>query len=883
MPAQTPLTLVYQEIRSVTVDIVDPVLPALIAGPCYHIKDYPADEADIALSDYGSQTGACDPLAWSFVSGVSGPGADVITVADPPNNVVGALLDHSSLEIWAKTALVQIAHGDGAAGASFDPDAASPAVENLFEAEAGVDFTALGVQAGDRLVVTYDAGGASEATEVLTILSVAPGGATRRLTTTSDVTITYSALDWRVERELSDIQLSSSAYSAVGNVVTIHGGITYSADLNGDGTLTDNIVSYADLYMAYASLRQDLAQLTEVTANNAETLLGPLDERNPLRIGVDIALLHSGDSKVFAWGVTGDDLNGASDELAGYTSMLELIANHPTLYSITPLTYTTSVRDAIANHCTAYSAPDRARFRIEIAGYGELPVTKTLGTARITGDATKLTSADVNVLFGDAGGDAPQWVTNGLSAGDRLFLIDPSNLVAASAFDFVGSWDVAEVYDEKRLRIDDAAFDALGEVAAAAANFFALKNGTGVVLRTRSIGLVNTDTLDTIDSGLTSDDTGKVLLLQSPDAGNADKSPSGDNYFYIVDGAAGTVLGDGTATWGTTETVTAQIIDPVFVDVTGNVDLESRYPLRKLVDSTATFLTDGVVAGDTVEVPVPAVSEGTDFDNVYAATVLSVDSEQQLTLVTETDLPTPTADVQTDMGYRVVRYLEKAGQRDELISVVSGSGYENKRLVLVWPDEVLLEGVQNARTGTRTRQPGYYIACAVAGMSAGLPPHQGMTNMTLSGFEEVYNGARYFDDDDLAAISNAGFFVVSKPTQNASPYVVHQLTTNDSALVSRELSMVRTFDYVSRAYKEVIDPYIGRYNITETTLDLIREAIDLATTRLKGERLPKIGAPLVDAVITQLDLLAGADDHVEVLIDVDFPAPLNRVSLRLRA
>lgn len=884
MPAQTPLTLVYQEIRSSTVDVVEPTLPALIAGPCYHIKDYPADKSDIALTEYGTAGAANDPLAWSFVSGTAGPGADAIVVAEPPANVSGALLDHSSVEVWAQTAHVQIAHGDGAAGASFNPDGSSPAVKNLFEAESGTDFTALGVQAGDRLVVTYDAGGTDE-TEVLTVLAVAPGGTDERLTTTSDTTLSvFTAVDWRVERVLSDIQVASDFIALSGNEVTIKGGMTHSADLNSDGSLTDNIVSYADLYLGYTSLRQDLAKLTEVDATNVGTLLGPSDERNPLRVGADIALLHSGSSKVYAWGVLGDDLNGASDTLSGYTAMLELISTHETLYSITPLTFSSTVRDAIANHCAAYSEPERAKFRIAITGYGELPVTKTLGTAHITGDAQKLSSANVNILMGDSGGDSPAWVTNGLAAGDKIFLIDPSDLTGAAAFDFVGSWDVDEVYDDDRIRIDDAAFDALGEVAASAAYSFALKNGNGVVLRTRSIGLDATDTLDTINSGLTADDDGMILLLQSPDTGNANKSPSLDNYFYIVDGAAGTVLGDGTATWGTTETITAQIIEPVYVDTTGNVDLESRYPLRKLTDPGATFITDGVVAGDFVEIPVPAVSEGTDFDSgVYAAQVLSVDSNNQLTLIAGVDLPTTGIDSQTDIGYRVSRTLDKAGQRDELVGVVSGSGYESKRLVLVWPDEVLIEGVQNAKTGTQSRQPGYYLACAVAGMSAGLPPHQGMTNLTLTGFDEIYNGARYFDPDDLAEISNAGFFVVSKPTASAPAYVLHQLTTDDSSLQSRELSMVRNFDYVSRAYKEVIDTYIGRYNITATTLDLIRESIDLLTSRLKGERLPKIGAPVIEAFIRSLTLLPGASDHVEVLLEIDFPAPLNRVSLRLRA
>jgi hypothetical protein len=246
----------------------------------------------------------------------------------------------------------------------------------------------------------------------------------------------------------------------------------------------------------------------------------------------------------------------------------------------------------------------------------------------------------------------------------------------------------------------------------------------------------------------------------------------------------------------------------------------------------------------------------------------------------------PTTEVLT---YRITRSLDKAGQVDELVLVTQSIA--SRRVVNVWPDLCDVGGLVDgslprdplAPTTAQpaASQPGYYLACAVGGMTAGLPSHQGFTNLGIAGISKIYNSNTYFSDKNITDISNGGWFVFQQDTPAALPYVVHQLTTDVSTLQSGEYSMVKNFDFVSLFFADILDDYLGIWNINPETIGFISASVLAGIDNLKLRRRPRIGAPLIDATLVSIGVSPASADRIEIFVEAQFPAPLNIIAIHL--
>ena len=136
-----PSIKVEQTFATQSTTAASPDLNAVIVGPAYNLQDYTAaNKANVAVSEYGSAVADCDAAGVPVDLPLTATTA--FSVAEPPNNTVGALLDSASVRVFLENAYVDIHHGTGATVT----DAA-----NAFTA-AGATFVTAGVKAGDRLV-----------------------------------------------------------------------------------------------------------------------------------------------------------------------------------------------------------------------------------------------------------------------------------------------------------------------------------------------------------------------------------------------------------------------------------------------------------------------------------------------------------------------------------------------------------------------------------------------------------------------------------------------------------------------------------------------------------------------------------------------------------
>lgn len=795
MAASRPVVLVYQEFATLSSTPATPELNCLVAGPAYWIQDFPEDRADIQLStDYGiSPTAAATGVAVVTTA---------VTVLDVPNNKVGAILDQASVRVFTGSPVVELV-----VAADMTTTIGTPVVGSVSS-----NFVTAGVVAGDTLIMTNIAG---STTLTRTILSLT--ATTLTLNSETPLAFDVATVKFRVQRTLADTELDPSFLTFVPatNNVTINASATLTV-----GAAQKRIVA-ADLYIAYRSLRQDLQDVYTL-GSTTEILgqLGRIDARNPLAVGVSVALQNT-NTTIQYFGV-------ATDDLTGFNAMRDAISGRVDIYAVVPLAsgaLATSVLASLKAAFTSLADPDYAltngvpqKFRVAIGSSAALPATKTLidtntdGGTEIYAAMAAPTSIHTITLTGVA-----SLITNNVQPGDKVTLSADTAGVVRN-----GVYTVAQVLSATTLEFDE------------------------------------------------------VIPGTAPNSGNL------------------------TAAITVGSTVAVRVASAALTGVVSVVDAKL---FLDLYDVNGTFVDSGVIPTDLVEMPQNPTQ--TSFTTKHSFQVATVVSNQRLRIVdngrntsllanelphgASRNSPVTVIPGTATLTYRVTRTLDKAGQVTEIVA--ASQSLASRRVVNVWPD---LCDVSDLVDGSLARdplaptvaqpagtQPGYYLACAVGGMTAGLPSHQGFTNLGIAGVSKIYNANTYFSDKNITDISNGGWFVFQQDTPAALPYVVHQLTTDVTTLQSGEFSMVKNFDFVSIFFSDIVDGYIGIWNINPETMGFVASSITGGIDNLKLRRRPRIGSPIIDGKLASMAVSTSSADRLEVYIECQFPAPLNVIALHI--
>lgn len=282
-----------------------------------------------------------------------------------------------------------------------------------------------------------------------------------------------------------------------------------------------------------------------------------------------------------------------------------------------------------------------------------------------------------------------------------------------------------------------------------------------------------------------------------------------------------------------------------------------------LTDATATFVADGVVAGDTVVI----------VDSLNAAIIGSTTVAQVLNN-NMIQLSLATANTALSVSYYIKRIYSRTQQAANVKA--ASTTFNSKRVINIQPDIV---GI--SINGVTKYLPGYYLAAAVGGMVAGFPVQQGFTNIGVAGITDLRHSNYYFTKAQLNTMAEAGTFLFVQDSQGGIPYCRHELTTDISVLQYRELLVVKNWDFASYYFYDKMKPFIGSWNITPDTINTIRQTLNASISLLKGKKLPKIGPPLLNGTIATLEQDSANKDTVNVVINIELVYPLNYLAIYL--
>lgn len=901
-----PITIVYQELAAATPTAVEPDLNTIVIAPAYQILDYEDDKVNIQVADYGALNGD-NPL----VPPVGGSPA--VVVAAPPGIVPGGWVDPDSIRVYFDD--LRVIMTDGA-------DGAVTSANNLLTS-AGATFITDGVAAGDILIIDNPAGPATP-NLVLTVRTVV---SETTLTVSTNFLATLGTLNYRIERQLDDREIDSSFVVEptyrVSNEITLLGGVTVAVGV------TQRVVSYAKVYVAYRAYRTDLQAKLSIDPGTAvadiETKVGKIDARNPLAALLFTASQNAGQAPIYGFGVE-------SDDLVGYTAARDLLSSDKAIYAVvvgTPLLSIIAMFNAdnvtLADPNLALASGVPQKFRVVI---GSVPLVTVEDVVEETLSGT--TEALAGAI--PAGNRTVTFVnetlmTAGVRPGDVLVL------TATAGGSANGSYAIAHINSQTALETDTA----VPAFSAGSANVRIYRPSTGLDIipladyrgsLTRS-GVVIRAAVAGTGAGA---DAITVALVESatpPGAIQSIVEVAGTSTIINGNWAAGTLtaldvvnaLNTGAGVdvpfTGSVNVVASTTSPATIVAAAGSAAISTGTPgvndvttsalntvFIRLFDASAAFISDGVVPGDIIEIP---ASPGGAFtgSGTKQFVVNTVISEQRLEIqnivagsyvnnssTVEAELPhgddrTGTGTLVGTVRYRVRRELTKDQQADRLVSI--GQSLRSQRAIICWSDSVAVSGLTD---GSKPRlagnqaddadpQSGAFLAAVVGGMTAGLPNHQGFSRLGCAGIDRVFHSQVYFTEAQLTRISEGGIYVFVQETPESLPYSIHQLTTDTSALQTGEYSMVKNFDYLSKFFVGILDAYPGVWNVTEELLGFMRQSVNSGVQLLKSKRVARIGAPLNDAAIVSLAVSTISPDRVELYLNVGRPAPLNVIGLHL--
>lgn len=291
----------------------------------------------------------------------------------------------------------------------------------------------------------------------------------------------------------------------------------------------------------------------------------------------------------------------------------------------------------------------------------------------------------------------------------------------------------------------------------------------------------------------------------------------------------------------------------------------TQYTILRCTSANGDFIKNGVRPGDIVRLQY--VGDG--FGNyTYSEYVVDeVQAEDQIRLLTG-----PGGPITVASKFEIWRNLSATEEAEEVGKAAGAWG--DRRIRAVWPDSVEDGG---------TVFEGYHLCATLAGLVSGVLPHQGLTNLEITGYTNMNRTIQKFNRTQLNAMAVKGVWIVTQDPVEGDIYTRHAVTTADyDDLNKREEMITRNVDSISFRFKDHFKPYIGVTNITPTTLEILDlEARALIQVLKTTNVTVNLGAQLINGDVVEIRQHVTLKDNVLMTINLSVPYALNVLAIRL--
>jgi hypothetical protein len=197
------------------------------------------------------------------------------------------------------------------------------------------------------------------------------------------------------------------------------------------------------------------------------------------------------------------------------------------------------------------------------------------------------------------------------------------------------------------------------------------------------------------------------------------------------------------------------------------------------------------------------------------------------------------------------------------------TGFQNRRIVLVQPERVSVDVA-----GIETSVEGHFLCGAIAAMIGQQRPAQPFTNLPMVGFTRPIGSSDKFNETQMSTASAGGIYWIIQDVDGGALASRHQLTTDVSSLKTRELSILKSVDFVAKLIRSQIKRFIGRRNITRQLLEAISLGIGGALNNVAGS---VVAAATLDTIAQD----ASNPDSIIVEVSLTPYYPANKIKVTI--
>ena len=226
-----------------------------------------------------------------------------------------------------------------------------------------------------------------------------------------------------------------------------------------------------------------------------------------------------------------------------------------------------------------------------------------------------------------------------------------------------------------------------------------------------------------------------------------------------------------------------------------------------------------------------------------------------------------------------VIYEEVTGSTLAKEYAAAASGYDNERIFALVPDR----GINGMRVNGEPVK-NVHLCAAFAGLRSTSAVQQPLSNVTINGFDNLNAGSIIFNETDFSTMRDAGTWVVRQPRTGAQAgkiFAQRQLSTSNLDIFRKEQSVTTNIDNVAFALLDGLHSFVGRINITDASIALIRDAIESILREKTSAATATLGPQLVDYEVKSLEQLPASLGTLKVEVSLDVPLPMNVIDLTL--
>ena len=177
-----------------------------------------------------------------------------------------------------------------------------------------------------------------------------------------------------------------------------------------------------------------------------------------------------------------------------------------------------------------------------------------------------------------------------------------------------------------------------------------------------------------------------------------------------------------------------------------------------------------------------------------------------------------------------------------------------------------------------------YMAPIFAGMAASVLPQAPITNMAVPAVDDLPDTYARLNETQLDTIAAGGVMIAKQDLRNSGVYIRKQLTTsNESSIVTTELSCVKNFDNVTHRFSNLLDGFRGSYNVTPRLLTMVRVRMGTLLHELMYNGVDEMIGPQLLTGSEVRDVYVDPTNATKIIAHVHcvVPAPFNDMDLYL--